>query len=318
MKHLLITIAAVMLVGCGPSVDEFRKAVYDGEIETVKKAIAAGVDVNIRNKNKDTPLHVAASGAAILDYPAKEIIELLIANGADVNAQNHQRRTALHNTSTKEIVELLIANGADVNAKDKSLETSLHFAAINGNKETAELLITKGADVNAKRADGSTPLHSASGEGYKEIAELLIEKGADVNTKFVEGYFAGQTPLDLAIRSENDVADLLRNHSGKSGAEDSFYVATLVGDIEAVKQHLANGEDVNASIGETTPLNVAAFEGHIEIAELLIAKGADLNARNHWNNTPLGSAIRNDLNAMADLLRKHGAKTAEELKAEEK
>ena len=288
MKHLLITIAALVLVGCGPSVDEFRKAVYDGEIETVKKAIAAGVDVNIRNKNKDTPLHVAASGGAILDYPVKEI------------------------------VELLIANGADVNAKDKSLETSLHFAAINGIKETAELLITKGADVNAKRADGSTPLHSASGEGYKEIAELLIEKGADVNTKFIEGYFAGQTALDLAIRSENDVADLLRKHSGKSGAEDSFYVATLVGDIEAVKQHLANGEDVNASIGETTPLNVAAFEGHIEIAELLIAKGADLNARNHWNNTPLGSAIRNDLNAMADLLRKHGGKTSEELKAEGK
>ena len=286
MKHLLlITIAALVLVGCGPSVDEFRKAVYDGEIETVKKAIAAGVDVNIRNKNRDTPLHVAASGGAILDYPVKEI------------------------------VELLIANGADVNAKDKSLETSLHFAAINGIKETAELLITKGADVNAKRADGSTPLHSASGEGYKEIAELLIEKGADVNTKFIEGYFAGQTALDLAIRSENDVADLLRKHSGKSGAEDSFYVATLVGDIEAVKQHLANGEDVNASIGETTPLNVAAFEGHIEIAELLIAKGADLNARNHWNNTPLGSAIRNDLNAMADLLRKHGGKTNEELDA---
>ena len=285
MKQILITIAALVLVGCGPSVDEFRKAVFDDEIETVKKAIAAGVDVNIRNKNRDTPLHVAASGGAILDYPVKEI------------------------------VELLIANGADVNAKDKSLETSLHFTAINGIKETAELLITKGADVNAKRADGSTPLHSASGGGYKEIAELLIEKGADVNTKCVEGYFAGQTPLDLAIRSENDVADLLRKHSGKSGAEDSFYVATLVGDIEAVKQHLANGEDVNANLGETTPLNVAAFEGHIEIAELLIAKGADLNARNHWNNTPLGSAIRNDLNAMADLLRKVGAKMGEELEA---
>ena len=252
MKQILITIAALVLVGCGPSVDEFRKAVFDDEIETVKKAIAAGVDVNIRNKNRDTPLHVAASGGAILDYPVKEI------------------------------VELLIANGADVNAKDKSLETSLHFTAINGIKETAELLITKGADVN---------------------------------TKCVEGYFAGQTPLDLAIRSENDVADLLRKHSGKSGAEDSFYVATLVGDIEAVKQHLANGEDVNANLGETTPLNVAAFEGHIEIAELLIAKGADLNARNHWNNTPLGSAIRNDLNAMADLLRKVGAKMGEELEA---
>ena len=102
------------------------------------------------------------------------------------------------------------------------------------------------------------------------------------------------------------------------GPSVDIHEAARTGNIEAVRQHLAAGVDVNANLGETTSLNVAAFEGHIEIAELLIAKSADLNARNHWNNTPLGSAIRNDLNAMADLLRKHGAKTGEELKAEGK
>jgi cytohesin len=52
-----------------------------------------------------------------------------------------------------------------------------------------------------------------------------------------------------------------------------------------------------------------------EIAELLIAKGADVNARDWEGNTPLDRAIQGKQTEIADLLRKHGAKTAEELKA---
>ena len=47
MKQLLITIAAVMLVGCGPSVD-IHKAAKEGNIEVVKQHIAAGADVNAK------------------------------------------------------------------------------------------------------------------------------------------------------------------------------------------------------------------------------------------------------------------------------
>ena len=134
------------------------------------------------------------------------------------------------------------------------------------------------------------------------------------------------------------------------------------GDIEAVKEYLAIGTNVNA-MGEDgeTPLHFAAIGGQKEIAELLIAKGADVNARDSIGGTPLHKAalrgrkeiaellIANgaDVNAkdilgktpldwanmgykgeppedkavkkeIADLLRKHGGKTGEELKAEEK
>ncbi len=128
----------------------------------------------------------------------------------------------------------------------------------------------------------------------------------------------------------------------------SIHKAAEEGNIETVKQHLADGAAVNAKNKyEQTPLHFAAFKGHKEIAELLIAKGADVNAKGYDGSTPLHSATKEvvelliangaDVNAkddngetslnwaifkgkteIADLLRKHGGKTGEELKAEGK
>ena len=65
-----------------------------------------------------------------------------------------------------------------------------------------------------------------------------------------------------------------------------------------------------------TPLSRAAYHGHKEIVELLIAAGADVNAKSGRYGTPLDEAIRRKHLETADLLRKHGGKTGEELKAE--
>ena len=98
--------------------------------------------------------------------------------------------------------------------------------------------------------------------------------------------------------------------------------AAKKGDIEAVKQHLAAGTDVNGTgdLGLTV-LHNAAAAGHKEITQLLIAKGADVNAKNPSGRTPLDfvSNIKiNNRDEIADLLRKHGGKTGVELKAEGK
>ena len=82
MKHLLITtIAAVLMVGCGPSVD-IHEAAGTGNIEVVKQHLAAGTDVNAKNDGGYTPLHPAAAN----DH--KELAELLIEKGANVNAKD--------------------------------------------------------------------------------------------------------------------------------------------------------------------------------------------------------------------------------------
>ena len=105
---------------------------------------------------------------------------------------------------------------------------------------------------------------------------------------------------------------------GPQPPDISIHEAALAGNIEAVKQAIADGADVNALGDEgETPLHQAALGGHKEVAELLIAKGADLNAKS-YGETPLDLAIRLGQTETADLLRKHGGKTGEELKAEGK
>jgi len=81
----------------------------------------------------------------------------------------------------------------------------------------------------------------------------------------------------------------------------------------------STGLDVNAKddVGEPA-LHHAASQGHKEIAALLIAKDADVNAKDEDGKTPLDWAVDEDQTETADLLRKHGGKTGEELKAEGK
>ena len=106
-------------------------------------------------------------------------------------------------------------------------------------------------------------------------------------------------------------------------AEDAIYTAARVGHIEAVKQHLAKGTDVNEKQGNgETSLHGAAIYGHKETAELLIKEGADVNPRiligSQQGMTPLDLAIRRKRTETADLLREHGGKTGAELRAEGK
>ena len=89
MKQLLITIATVVLVGCGDSqptakapVLTIYEAARRGDIAAVKKRLAAGTKADTKTKDGTTPLHTAAR------FGHKEVAELLIAKGADVNAKN--------------------------------------------------------------------------------------------------------------------------------------------------------------------------------------------------------------------------------------
>ena len=91
-----------------------------------------------------------------------------------------------------------------------------------------------------------------------------------------------------------------------------LHYAALKGQKEIAELLIAKGADVNAKYDRGwTPLLWAAREGHKEIAELLIAKGADVNAKDDGGATPLDLAF----GETADILRKHGGKTGEELKA---
>ena len=142
MTHLLITtIAVVLLMGCGPlqsNAKSLHRAAEEGDIEAVKKHLAAGANKNVRaGKWRDTPLH----RAAFWGYT--------------------------------EVVELLINNEVDVNAKDKYGCTPLHDAAEYSHLEIAEMLINRAPDMNAVDNNGDTPLDLANGE----TADLIRKHG---------------------------------------------------------------------------------------------------------------------------------------------
>ena len=119
------------------------QAVVDGDIERIKSEIAAGVDINSKNRMGWTLLHIA------INKKHTEIAQLLIEKGADVNIRDNRGRRPIHlavETGQKAIVEALIAKGADLNAMDSRADNALTLARKNNHKEITELLLKNGAE----------------------------------------------------------------------------------------------------------------------------------------------------------------------------
>jgi len=214
-------------------------------------------------------------------------VQLLISSSSDVNAKDKLDQTPLHwaaITGKRKVAELLLSKGADVNAKHWAGDTALHIASSRGHNGMAQLLISKGADVNAKNAAGGTPLHyvARSMSASTEVIELLIAKGADVNSKNNDG----KTPVDAAMtRNRRNIVELLI----EKGADVTIHLAVFAGDIDKVRSFIESGVSVDAKDRTGfTPLHWAARTGHTNVAECLIANGANVNAGD--DSTPLQEA----------------------------
>ena len=212
-------------------------------------------------------------------------------------------------------VKKYLAKGLDINAKGGSLKSSaLLSATLYDQVKMAEFLIRNGADVNAKGDDGGTALHAAAFLGQYEIAKLLIQNGADVDARNNEGetvingtmadwettkFIAGMLQLKLDRESvetgRSQIVELLRKNGATAEFSDppdnNFWTMVGVGNLPAVKQHLAKGLDINAKNKDgVTALQIATLLGQYEIAELLVQKGADVNTKATDGTTALHSA----------------------------
>ena len=146
--------------------------------------------------------------------------------------------------------------------------------------------------------------------------------------------------LTTAKAERKQQQELTAGTSQPQPPEKPFYDRAMMGDIEAVKQHLAAGTGVNTqNKNGRTALHWATVNGHKDIVELLINEGADVNLKDLAGETPLdwigassllseeaylplldegevetrGKKIKSDKDEIAYLLRKHGAKTGKEL-----
>ncbi len=131
----------------------------------LRQMLRYDVDVNAQNKQGETPLLVAVREGY------DDIAKALIAAGANVNIRNAQGQTLLHLAVLDEdygnarTARLLLKLGADINARDHAGRTPLYQAASSHFAPGVRLLLASGAEVNARDAEGHTPLYAAE-EGF--------------------------------------------------------------------------------------------------------------------------------------------------------
>lgn len=306
-----------------------HRAVSKGEINTTHTLIQAGANINAKGRCGNTPLHWAMMNGKA------DITLTLVKAGADVNLKDEYGRTPLH-VATKneqaEIIAALIKAGADVNGKNSYDMIPLHVAAENGHTKTALTLIKAGADVNAKGwgyddygdKEYRTPLHLAVKHGQTDTISALVKAGADVNEKDGMGY----TLLHWAVQEgKTDTVIALIKAGADVNAEHSLFLPPTCGrfyvDGVSVDMDIGSGEtplhlakygghnDIALALikagantkDDKTPLHWAALQGKADIVFFLITMGADVNAKDGRGNTPLHSAVQGGAEVAAALLK---------------
>lgn len=310
-----------------------------GQEAAVRTLVEEGkADVAAADNSGGTPLHHAAweghSGA----------VAALLRLAAQPN-QAHPALglTPLHKAAYRghgQVVKVLLEAKADVNARTKDGMTPLGEAAAEGHEEVARLLLDRGARKDLLAAAGlgdaalvrelldenphlvnqtfplfnHTLLHVAAKTGQREVAALLLDRKADI-----EKLAQGRTPLWLAVeRGRIEVATLLLSRGAAVDATDGsgetpLYEAAKKNDVGMVRLLLGHKADVNyrkKTGGEDTPLHRAVDHASSnEVIELLVARGADLNARDREGRTPFALTRYNqDRDRLVEVLRKVGAK----------
>lgn len=213
----------LMIVLLGASTTAFSSPIHDaarkGDVNKVKALLQSDPKlVGDRDKNGDTPLHVASLHGQVA------VAQVLLDAGAEINARNNYGAftpgdlwDVLGSSNHKDPVSLLSVHGVD--SQDmKNGYTPLHLAMFSVNhKKMVDLLVSKNADVNARAASGATPLFFAILRDQKDDAEILIGHGADVNAP--DAY--GDTILDLALHLQyGSMIQLLVDHGADVNALD--------------------------------------------------------------------------------------------------
>jgi ankyrin repeat protein len=175
---------------------------------------------------------------------AVEAVKSLIARGADVNRKATERsQTALMWAAAERqsaVVRVLLETGADANVRSSTGHSALLFAARNGDRRTTEMLLEAGARLDESADDGTTALLMATLRGHTDYAAFLLERGADPGVMS-----AGYSPLHWAAGDwDTEVT---------SGAAEGSEWDALGGirggkKLELVKLLLARGADPNARI----------------------------------------------------------------------
>ena len=309
VEHLVINHPRLIntVSGC----DDFPVivALSNKHIRIAEFLLQHGGKLNMRGNFGLTPLQMSIDADWFRAEDMAGAASFLLRHGADVNVRDSEFSTPLHKATLKthvELVQLLLESGANVDARNRKGRTPLHVVLDITDKEQEHgdiirLLLERGANVNARDNAGATPLLLAASRGNACITQILLEHGAHPNMKNNDG----KTALHLAIECrscemaqillENNAQPNVVNKDGQTplhavllerpfyfGCDPEIFIASFV------RLLLECGANVNAQDKyNTTPLLLAVKQKMYDIIRILLAHGAEPNVKNDGGKTPL-------------------------------
>jgi ankyrin repeat protein len=309
-KLLALILSAALtssLAASGPS--DIADAAQAKNAVAVKELLKKGADVNAAQGDGMTALHWAAlNGDA-------DVAQMLLYAGANVGAKTRiGGYTPLHlaaQIGNASVIAPLVAAGAQVGAATATGTTALMQAAHSGSTESVRILLENGADPNAKEtANGQNALMFAAASDRLDVVKMLLSRGADINaTSRVEDFSSIATSSEVDQNGVpraaptpqagvKDVPGVTRpfNYNeliGKHGGLSAMHFAARQGAIATTEALLAAGADVNQRCAgdQTTPIIVAAVNGHFDLVSLLLDKGANPNLVSEAGMFPLYAVV---------------------------
>ncbi|WP_213740880.1 ankyrin repeat domain-containing protein [Bradyrhizobium sp. dw_411] len=239
-----------------------------------------------------TAIEVSLTLFAAVDANCSELVSKLLDQGASVDARDRLGARPLSHAAKSghpKMVDLLLARGAPIDARNLAGATALYFAAEGSHISIAQRLIERGADVNLTGRSGISPVAAAAYAGNDVIVEALLAHGADARTPDETGkppiiYAAAGARLDVVKRLLARNIDVNARYSNDltvlmwaAGPDDKVPEAQAVQVISCLLDAGAHIDDRDDR--GRTALMIAAEGGHEDIANVLVARGADASLK---------------------------------------
>lgn len=272
---------------------QLLNACRECDITRVKKFLTSQTIIFAHPFTGDTALHVIAVSA----FPKrKQILEVLIRKGCQLNIKNKDLFTPLHlasKFSNYDIMDYLIRNGANVDCTDALGQTCLHQVARDDDVQGVRLLLSHGADPMLVSLQGYTAAQVAKENALKvlkeerkgRVVELPKEPSPDLpnelEIQLLEASKSGDLVTVKRIISSNPKLVNCRDTEGRNSTPLHF--SSGYNRVAVVEYLLQNKADVHMQDkGGLVPLHNSSSYGHLEVSQMLIKAGANPNSLDLW------------------------------------